>query len=46
MLSQWPDYEIKDKMINPVILKINKDRSISYNWQTLAATIHVDNDIL
>ena len=33
-------------MINPAILKINKDRSISYNQQTLAAIIHIDDDTL
>ena len=33
-------------MINLVILKINKDRSISYNQQMLAATIHINNDTL
>ena len=31
MLSWQPDYKIKDKMINPAILKINKDGFISYN---------------
>ena len=46
MFSWWPDYEIKDKMINPVILKTNEDGSISYNWQTLAATIHVEDNTL
>ena len=45
-LSQQPDYEIKDKMINPAILKTNEDRSISYNQQTLAATIHINDDTL
>ena len=33
-------------MINPAILKTNKDRSISYNQQTLAAMIHIDDDTL
>ena len=46
MLSQQPDYEIKDKMINPAILKINEDGSISYNWQMIAAMIHVENNAL
>ena len=33
-------------MINPAILKTNKDRSISYNQQTLAATIHINDNTL
>ena len=33
-------------MINLVILKINKDRSISYNQQMLVVIIYVNNDIL
>ena len=45
-LSQQPDYKIKDKTINPAILKTNKDRSISYNQQTLAAMIHIEDDTL
>ena len=31
-------------MVNPAILKTNEDGSISYNQQTLAATIHVDDN--
>ena len=46
MLSWWPDYKIKDKMVNPVILKTNEDGSISYNWQTLAAMIHIKDNTL
>ena len=33
-------------MVNPVILKTNEDGSISYNQQTLAATIHIGNNTL
>ena len=33
-------------MINLAILKTNKDGSISYNQQMLAATIHINNDTL
>ena len=42
-LSQQPDYKIKDKTVNPAILKTNEDGSISYNQQTLAATVHVED---
>lgn len=40
-LSRRPDYEIKDKSINPAILKTNEDGTISYNHQVLAATMYI-----
>ena len=45
-LSRRPDYEIKDKTINPAILRTNEDGTISYNHQVLAATMHASNELL
>lgn len=42
-LSRRPDCEIKD---NPAILRTNEDGSISYNRQTLAATVHLEDNPL
>ena len=46
VLSQQPDYEIKNKKVDPAILQKNKDGSISYNHPVLAATIQIDDEPL
>ena len=46
MLSQQLDYKIKDKTVNPAILKTNKDGLISYNQQMLAVMIHIKDNTL
>lgn len=45
-LSRRPDYELKDKIIEPAILKKAEDGSIVYNKQQLAATIHIQDDMI
>ena len=40
-LSQQPNYKHKSKKADPAILKENKDGTISYNHQILAATINI-----
>ena len=40
-LSQQPDYEEKSKKADPAILRENKDGTINYNHQILAATINI-----
>ena len=44
MLSQQSDYKIKKQILNSVILRLNKDRSIEYNQQILAAIFHIENN--
>lgn len=43
-LSRRPDYEIKGKSIEPAILRREKDGSIAYNRQQLAATIELETN--
>ncbi|KAJ8228025.1 hypothetical protein LV160_008960 [Aspergillus fumigatus] len=45
-LSRRPDYELQGKIIKPAILKRQEDGSLTYNHQTLAATIELQEDPL